>query len=100
MSDVGNVKIALAEQPSAILSSQTRTTLATPQTTGEIPAVSSRFRASFTAKTSRSASGRAAKAIALVALRGHANGLGQAATPLTRIANKSSLSDGREIIAL
>jgi hypothetical protein len=33
-------------------------------------------------------------------LRGHANGLGQAATPLTRIANKSSLSDGREIIAL
>jgi hypothetical protein len=69
--------------------------------TGEIPAISSRFRASFTAKTSRSASGRAAKAIALGRLlRGHANGLGQAATPLTRIANKSSLSDGREIIAL
>jgi hypothetical protein len=68
MSDVGNVKIErLAEQPSATLSSQTRTTLATPQTTGEIPAVSSRFRASFTAKTSHSASGRAAKAIALVA---------------------------------
>jgi hypothetical protein len=30
----------------------------------------------------------------------HVCGLGQAATPLTRIANKSSLSDRREIIAL
>jgi hypothetical protein len=69
ISDVENVKIARWADPTLC-----HTVLANPhkrwqrhRRQAEIPAVSSRFRASFTAKTSRSASGRAAKAIALVA---------------------------------
>jgi hypothetical protein len=102
ISDVENVKIARwADPPSATLSSQTRTNAGNatddrPKFPPFLPALRQFYRQNQPLGLRPRSQGYCLGRL----LRGHANGLGQAATPLTRIANKSSLSDGREIIAL
>jgi hypothetical protein len=94
-------KSCWAEQPSATLSSQTRinaglTASDRPNSQHFFPLSRQFYRQNQPLGLRPRSQGYCLGRL----LRGHANGLGQAATPLTRIANKSSLSDGREIIAL